>query len=444
MANIALIVLDTLRKDYFDEYFEWLPGTTFDHAWSTSHATVPAHASLFTGLYASETGVYPRAPTFDFSGETLAEQLSAAGYRTTGYSCNPFITDTFSFTDGFDEMKRNWSSRRLDDDIFDWGDFESDRTFQGPLRFPEAIWRVVRSDCDTKESLRHGVFRKLYHDNSRLVSGDKGAKNVLKHLRRATFGDDEFFFANLMEAHGPYRVPQEYQTVTETNDGSTFADVLSFETPRPEQTRQAYEDCVRYLSDVYRDIFAELSEQFEYVITIADHGEQLGEAGCWGHNYGLHPTLTNVPYNVYASTGENPCSEDATVSILDAYATVLGRAGLKSTRRGVDLFEEAPDGARLTEYHGIFQADVPGRMREQGYDDETIDRYDEWQWGIALPTNYYGYETVDGFEERGSADEPHPRERLGEIRDDLDVRSVREDLDYADSVKEELEYLGYL
>lgn len=55
--NIALIVLDTLRKDSFDEHFDWLPGRRFENAWAPSHWTVPVHASLFTGHYPSEVGV---------------------------------------------------------------------------------------------------------------------------------------------------------------------------------------------------------------------------------------------------------------------------------------------------------------------------------------------------------------------------------------------------
>jgi hypothetical protein len=58
VTRIALIVLDTLRKDAFDRHFDWLPGRRFEHAFSTANWTTPAHASLFTGWYASEVGVH--------------------------------------------------------------------------------------------------------------------------------------------------------------------------------------------------------------------------------------------------------------------------------------------------------------------------------------------------------------------------------------------------
>jgi len=37
VANIAVVVLDTVRADVFEEAFGWLPGTWFDAAYSTSH-----------------------------------------------------------------------------------------------------------------------------------------------------------------------------------------------------------------------------------------------------------------------------------------------------------------------------------------------------------------------------------------------------------------------
>jgi hypothetical protein len=35
MNSVTLIVLDTVQKDAFDQYFGWLPGRRFEHGWST-------------------------------------------------------------------------------------------------------------------------------------------------------------------------------------------------------------------------------------------------------------------------------------------------------------------------------------------------------------------------------------------------------------------------
>lgn len=452
MSKIALVVLDTLRKDAFDNHFDWLPGARFDRAWSTSHATVPSHASLFTGLYSSETGVYGTGEMFDFPSQSLAELLSESGIQSDGFSCNPFISDTFGFTRGFESMKRNWSSRRLDDDIFDWGSFESDRKFDGLLRFPEAVYRVLRSDTRKLLSLKHGVLRKLYFDNSRLIAGDKGAREVLEHLQETNFTGEEFFYINLMEAHGPYKCPEEYQTVTETNQGSSFADVLGFETERPENTRQAYDDCARYLSHIYEKIFGELQSDFDYVITIADHGEQLGEDNNWGHNFGVHPTLTNVPFSVWAADGSHEnLDTDATVGHTDVFATILGRFGVEAPadRRGVDIFEQSPSASRLTEYHGISQPDKIDRICAFDNGHDLVEMYDRWLRGVAQQEGPYVYETVtDGELEFRTAGDSGPEAAAPELiereHEALEIRPAESTVQYSDSLRDELEHLGYV
>ena len=80
--SVAIVVLDTLRKDTFDRYFEWVEGTVFDNAYSTSHWTVPAHASLITGKYGSEVGVHGKSRMFDYPGDTIVEKLQESGYTT--------------------------------------------------------------------------------------------------------------------------------------------------------------------------------------------------------------------------------------------------------------------------------------------------------------------------------------------------------------------------
>lgn len=445
MTSVALVVLDTLRKDYFDEYFEWLPGTTYDHAWSTSHWTVPAHASLFSGHHPSEIGVYGSSPVFDYGGKSVVEQLSAAGYRTRGYSCNPYITETFGFNRGFDDLKRNWSSKRLDDDLFDWGDFESDHRFEGPLRFPEAVARVVLSDAKTIPSLKHGLSRKMFHDNIGPFTGDKGASRVYQTVKETNFNDREFYFINLMEAHGPYNPPEEYRTCTVSNSGLSFADLVSHESIEPEVTRQGYDDSVRYLSDIYREIFEELAGAFDVVFTVGDHGEMLGERGHWGHNFGVFAPLTRVPFNVYAESFDS-ISADRTVSLLDVHRTILDIAGANpGESRGKNLFEDTGHTDHyLTEYHGITHDQTLKKLREHDVSEQTIREYDSPLRGIATPEDYYGFETVDGFEKSGTSTEDDPRELLASLKQDLPIRDLDDSVEYSDEMKSRLEQLGYL
>lgn len=58
--NVALIILDTLQKDVFNDQFGWLSGVRCENAWNTSHCTTPAHAFLFIGVYPSKVGAHAK------------------------------------------------------------------------------------------------------------------------------------------------------------------------------------------------------------------------------------------------------------------------------------------------------------------------------------------------------------------------------------------------
>jgi arylsulfatase len=103
MPRIALVVLDTLRKDAFDEHFEWLPGRRFENAWSTSHYTVPVHGSMFTGQYPSESGVHAKSELFDYPDPVLPELLVRNGYTTRALHTNPLL-EASEFDRGFTRL----------------------------------------------------------------------------------------------------------------------------------------------------------------------------------------------------------------------------------------------------------------------------------------------------------------------------------------------------
>lgn len=89
MANVALVVLDTLRYDAFEEAFGWLDGTRFTRTFSTAHWTVPVHASLFTERYASKVGVHGQSLALNCHDRTLAEAFEDTGRHTRCLTANP-------------------------------------------------------------------------------------------------------------------------------------------------------------------------------------------------------------------------------------------------------------------------------------------------------------------------------------------------------------------
>lgn len=444
MANVALVVLDTLRKDAFDEFFGWLPGERFENAWSTSSWTVPAHGTLFTGLYPGDAGVYAKNETLDYDGTVLAEQLSSMGYTTRGFSANANIADAFRFTRGFDEFEHSWRGNRRDDDVLDWNDFISQTREMGPLRYPLAVKEAVTADVDTWKSLKFGVQMKARDlQLGWIVDDDDGARKALRFVEDTTFGSDEFLFLNLMEAHTPYYPPREYQTV-EINDNPSLEDTM-FDGPDedPEDVRQAYRDCVRYLSDIYEEIFTELQKDFDYILTLSDHGEMFGRDGVWEHHYGVYPELTHVPLSIYSGQSETTHREE-TVSLLDVFPTIEAMAGGESDRPGRDILSSTETGEYVVERHGL-RAAQSERIREQ-YDDETVAKYDESLYGAVRSDGIYGWEGRFGFDCTGTDGHDDLKNRIESVRTERDgiVTADTEADDVPDDVQDRLQELGYL
>lgn len=434
--NIALVILDALRKDAFDRHFDWLPGVRFESAWAPSHWTVPVHGSLFTGKYPSEAGIHAKNQFMDYPEEVLAEILSEEGYTTRAFSSNPNISPNFDFDRGFDEFSGGWRLKAFDSDIFRWDRFINETEGEGPQRFLKAAWKCVWSDCDTYRSLRHGMDLKM-RDFQIGRAKDDGATETQQYVRQTDFGDTEFLFLNLMEAHAPYDPPGDYKTVDATSPGGLRATLTE---PDADEAalQQAYDDAVKYLSDRYREVFGYLQESFDYVITVSDHGELLGERGQWEHLCGLDTALTHVPLVISGPNLDGYREE--TVSLLDVHRTILDLVDSDGESRGKNLLEFSKGRPCLTEYHGLTSGHQDG-LKGDGYASTPLEQ--EWH-GVALPGDYYGYESGDGWRERGETSVDDPQSEMERIIEELEVREIESTTtELSDAALEQLKDLGY-
>ncbi|MGH2537430.1 MAG: sulfatase-like hydrolase/transferase, partial [Candidatus Promineifilaceae bacterium] len=100
--DIILLVLDTQRAGRLGCYGYGRPltpqldalaerGRRYANAISPAGWTVPAHASLFTGLYPAEHATVQMDSRLPAGALTLAERLQQAGYHTAGFSHNPLV-----------------------------------------------------------------------------------------------------------------------------------------------------------------------------------------------------------------------------------------------------------------------------------------------------------------------------------------------------------------
>lgn len=459
--NIAVVVLDTLRKDHFDEHFDWLPGCRFENAWSPSHWTLPVHAALYTGRYPSEIGVHAERPILDIEDCVLAEHLQTAGYTTICYTSNIVVSFPFGFDRGFDQSELfGYHDRKgrhqYDPELFDWSHFKRKHQPQEAIwKYGLGVWKCLTSDCDSIRSLRYGfnlkfdvpaVFAKDGHS-------DMGAREVFQRLQERDVGSSEFLYLNLMEAHKPYQIPNSYKQVSDNIlqfPGNPVASIDHSEDIDVDAIRMRYGNAVRYLSDVYRDIFDDLRTDYDYVITLADHGELLGEHGHLGHGSGIYPELTHVPLSVYS--GEDDSTRDSSlVSLLDVHRTVLDLAGVEGAEsRGRNLlngdFEASgSDTEFLTEYHGItFPSKNREHFRKWAGSKFIIESYLQWRRGLVLK-GYYGYDTIEGFLEQGVAPDDDPQAKIEALVETFDVLPRdTDDTELSTDIEQKLEDLGYM
>ncbi len=111
--NILLISIDTLRQDHvgcYDYDRETTPnldelarqGTVFENAVSTSCWTLPAHASLLTGLYPAFHGLQDDGAKLPEGIPTVAGQLSQLDYFTLAVVSHVYVSSEFGLERGFE------------------------------------------------------------------------------------------------------------------------------------------------------------------------------------------------------------------------------------------------------------------------------------------------------------------------------------------------------
>jgi len=442
-SNIALVVLDTLRKDAFDTHFGWLDGVQYKNAWSTSHWTAPAHASMFTGRYGGELGVHGKSKHLDCPERTISELLQAEGWTTRGYSNNIHVSHWFDFNRGFDEFQNDTHG---DDLGFNWAEFISDHRYEGPVRYLKLLQKVHESDAPTLPTLKQGIkikFNNLDFINS--STGDSGAADTFRWIQNTQWNDGgEFLFINLMEAHAPYEAPKEYQTVEPASIDGPKASIVGSPETDVAHLKAAYANCVNYLSDIYKEIYDELANNFDVIVTVADHGEAFGEYGGWEHFCGLWPAVTRIPLVISVESDlDKPVSTNAPVSLLDIHATLCSYTGIDppSGSRGTSLTNDVDREHHLTETHGLLTMNRR-RLINEGISEETLDQYDVELYGVSANQGY----TFEDFDKTlihhdGGVDES--ADIIQEFTSEIQTRYDKTEHDIPDHVEDRLEELGY-
>lgn len=112
LPSILLVTLDTTRADAVEPESEAVEtpalaaladvGVRFTQAYSTVPETLPAHASMLTGLYPAGHGVHENSRRLADRHELLTERLASAGYETAAFVSGAPLLRRFGLARGFD------------------------------------------------------------------------------------------------------------------------------------------------------------------------------------------------------------------------------------------------------------------------------------------------------------------------------------------------------
>ena len=280
-SNVILITLDTLRPDRLSCYGSKIvetpsidafaaEGVRFTNAASTVPLTLPAHASIMTGLYPPGHGVRENVGTvLDARIPTLAELLGKGGWATAGF-VSAFVLD------------HRWGIGRGFDRYFD--DFD-------------------RMGMETASTANMGSVRR---DGAETVAA------AVSWLDKRPSGRPFFLWLHLYDPHDPYAPKEPFK---------------SRHAGRP------YDGAVAYTDSLVGDFRRALDERHlledSLVILTSDHGEGLGDHGETFHGFLVYDSTIRVALIVKTPGGDGAGRVvDRTVSHVDLLPTILELVGL--------------------------------------------------------------------------------------------------------------------
>ncbi len=312
--NIVVVSIDSLRHDHLGCYGYERPtspvidrlatqGVRFETAVSTTSWTLPAHAALFTGLFDSAHGLVDNGLSLGQDHRTLAETLSAGGYRTAGFYGGPYLHPTFGLGQGFE-------------------------TYQSCM--------TTIADGATGRDVRR-FSRAPVGASHRDVTGPRTVEEVTRWLQQPGTGPF-FLFVHLWDVHYDYIAPEEYALLFTDPaydgdvDGRNFARIVRERRELTPEEREhviaLYDAEIRFTDDALGRILRELPEDTLVVVT-ADHGEEFFEHGGWGHQSSVFDEQVRIPLIFHWPGHFEPRVVPDQVRLIDLMPTLLTIAGAR-------------------------------------------------------------------------------------------------------------------
>jgi len=311
-VSVLLVTLDTVRADALGAYGREpsltpnldrlaAEGVLFEQAYSVAPLTLPAHASMLTGLFPPRHGLRDDglAP-LPSAAVTLAERALEQGYQTAAFLGSAVLDEGFGLEQGFER-------------------------YEAPAR--------------------------RFYQQPGLGGAERPAQQVAElasQWLRARDPERPFFlWAHLWDAHAPYQ---------------PSADLFERAGGDPYLGEVAADDVA--LGRLLATLRNQHLDDSTLVIVVGDHGESFLDHQEFSHGAYVWNTTLKVPLILRHAGGEDAGRRVATIaSVADVYPTALAAMGIALSdgeRRaldGVSLFEAPPGelrGIYFESYHGYF------------------------------------------------------------------------------------------
>lgn len=331
--NMVLIIIDTLRADHVGKHKDQesvtpvldglaAQGVCFTKAYSNAPWTLPAHASLFTGLephvheqthaavYDTENGpAVKKEVLLPGRLKTLAEVLKEGGYQTLGISQNPWVGRLSTQNTGFEHYWELWSDAQ-------------------PLPF---------APRQGEELNRHKVTHAFKHYLDTMRDSEKPF----------------FLFINYITCHLPYAPDWKFRRkMVKGFPPDDLFDLNSHNWLERMAEGKLDAERIDYLRKLYRAEAAEADDSVGQIVQLledagafddtlfivtADHGESIGHHELFDHQFSIFDDLVKIPLVMRHPRLPQGKEMAMPVQLTDLMPTLLQMSGLGKAREGLDL-----------------------------------------------------------------------------------------------------------
>jgi arylsulfatase A-like enzyme len=361
--NVILISIDTLRADHVSCYGyhrKTTPnidkiaseGTIFYRNYSTGVWTPPGHASMLTGLYVSEHGVYGEN-RLSKTIPTIAEKLKQHGYQTAGFVNNSQVGELVGFDKGHDTFVE--------------------------------VWKGVKPKSMV-EWVMKGIARRIRKKTGYEDMGANKTNRMFKGWLENNIDKDSSFYAFLhyIEPHNPLDPPRPFKrrfskhplidvdlkkiNKVAYNPLICLLEDLQLTKEEISFLKSLYDGEIAYTDHKVGEVASMLKEKQCYdntlIIITSDHGEHFGEHNLWSHTGSLYNEVLHIPLIIKFPKGVAHLKEvKHCTQLVDIFPTIMDITRVSQKEQintsGVSL---VCNGNKSNTFHDYIFAEWEGRI----------------------------------------------------------------------------------